>query len=131
YLKQADGSWQASWLSEDHPNKSVTSEQIQAVASYIGQDIQIVESSQEPTTDVAEVESVPDRSGPGNQIVLVTTEDGVSTPRKAGALDEGVRFSPLTQQFVAHGEISQIPPSTVAKRDVGSVVVSADGTPQF
>lgn len=48
YLKNADGSWSASWLDDNHPQKNVTSDQIHAVAAYLGKDVQVMKEDGEP-----------------------------------------------------------------------------------
>jgi len=53
FIKQPDGTFEASWLPDDHKNKYQTSDQIHAVAAYTGQDVQVVKET-EAKADVPE-----------------------------------------------------------------------------
>lgn len=59
YLKGADGSWQASWLADDHKQKNVTPEGIHSVAAYLGEDVQIVKDESTPRVEEPEVQDTP------------------------------------------------------------------------
>lgn len=54
YVKNDDGTWSASWLDDGHAQKNVSSEQIHAVAAYLGRDVQVMKEDGKPNPQAKE-----------------------------------------------------------------------------
>lgn len=87
YTKNSEGTFDASWLPEGHEHKKVTTDQVHAVASFLGQDVQVTNENENkaptptPEPEVKEMEEVitlDDELSPAEMDMIDSLEESVA-----------------------------------------------------